>query len=414
MRRTPRLYGDSLLVTAVGLACRIVWLHWPLSTTGDSIEYLETGARLAATGTFSMDGRIPSSWLPPLYPAFIAACSLASRHPVAPLLAIQVVLGALTVTFTYTVAAQSFGGRAALVAGLGLALAPMTARYTTVVLSETIFTFILMAGVWAWTRGRSAACGLAFGLAVLTRTSLLPFVILLAVAGFVPLVRGNRQMYLRIAIVALLTVSPWVIRNAVVVGRVTVADASWGNNLLLGTIALRPGANRYAQTRAAVGELADTPSVASEKATAQLAIARIRAEPVQWIRARLSQYPFLFVDTGDYLPLQANRITFGRAWSEGILSTLLLKLVFLTGNIAFLVLASYGMWMSRSRALELAPLWTVPIYFAAAHLPVFVEPRYGLPLVPFLATFAGAALVDVIPALSMAPRFNPSASALAH
>jgi hypothetical protein len=261
-----------------------------------------------------------------------------------------------------------------------------------VLLTESIFTFLLMAGSWAWGRQHTVICGVAFGLAVLARTSFLPYVLLLGIAGSLPMIHGNRRLYRRIAIVALLTVAPWVVRYVIDVGRFTVADASWGNNLLLGTVALPPGMNRYAAIRAEVGEPPDTPSVLVEAASARLALRRIRDDPRRWVRARISQYPFLFIDTGDYLPLEANRTAFGRAWSEGIWSTVMLKIAFVGGNVVLLLLAAKGMWLSRHRAGELVPLWSVPAYFAAAHVPMFVEPRYGLPLVPFLLIFAGAAL----------------------
>jgi 4-amino-4-deoxy-L-arabinose transferase-like glycosyltransferase len=382
----------ALVVSGIALCCRLAWLASPSSNTGDSVEYVETGLRLAATGMFSMDGVVASSWLPPLYPALIAISSLVSADPVALLLAVQAVLGAITVGLVYSIADRFFGRRAAIIAALGLALAPMTSRYAAVLLTESIFTFLLIAGTWAWGRQHAVICGFAFGLAVLARTSLLPYVLLLGIAGTLPIVHGNRQVYRRIAIVALLTVAPWVIRNVIEVGRVTVADASWGNNLLLGTVPLYPGANRYAAIRAEVGESPDTPSVTLEAASARLAVSRIRGDPPRWIRARLSQYPFLFVDTGDYLPLQANRTGFLRAWSERAWSTLILKTTFLCGNLVLLVLAAKGMWRSRHRASEIVPLWSVPAYYAAAHVPMFVEPRYGLPLVPFLLIFAGAAL----------------------
>jgi len=381
-----------LAVSGVALCSRLAWLAWPSSNTGDSVEYFETGVRLASTGMFSMDGRVASSWLPPLYPALIAICSLVSRHPVELMLLLQAVLGAITVACVYSIADQFFGRRAALVAALVLAVAPMTSRFAAVLLTESIFTFLLMGGSWAWGRGHAVISGFAFGLAVLARTSLLPYVILLGIAGCLPIVHGNWRLYRRIAAAALLTVAPWVIRNVIEVGRVTVADASWGNNLLLGTVVLHGGMNRYAAIRAEVGEPPETPSVTLEAARARLAVNRIRGDPPRWIRARISQYPFLFIDTGDYLPLDANRTAFARAWSESVWPTVILKAAFVCGNVVLLVLAAKGMWLSRRRTVELAPLWSVPAYFAAAHVPMFVEPRYGLPLVPFLLIFAAAAV----------------------
>ena len=55
----------------------------------------------------------------------------------------------------------------------------------------------------------------------------------------------------------------------------------------------------------------------------------------------------------------------------------------------------FGLWMSRHRFVELAPLWSFPVFLAVAHLPMYVEPRYGLPLVPFTLIFAAAAVTHL-------------------
>jgi hypothetical protein len=41
--------------------------------------------------------------------------------------------------------------------------------------------------------------------------------------------------------------APWVARNAIKADRWTVADAGWMPNLLIGTLDLRSGSNRWVQ-----------------------------------------------------------------------------------------------------------------------------------------------------------------------
>ena len=72
------------------------------------------------------------------------------------------------------------------------------------------------------------------------------------------------------------------------------------------------------------------------------------------------------------------------------LTPLALKAAFVVGNVVFATLAARGAWRHRRRAWELLPVWLWPAYFLLANVPMFVEPRYGLALVPFLAVLAAA------------------------
>ena len=66
-----------------------------------------------------------------------------------------------------------------MLAGIGMALAPMTGRFTAVILTETLFTFLLTLGIFWWSRKHYALTGVTFGFGMLTRVTLLPFVLLL-------------------------------------------------------------------------------------------------------------------------------------------------------------------------------------------------------------------------------------------
>jgi hypothetical protein len=90
--------------------------------------------------------------------------------------------------------------------------------------------------------------------------------------------------------------------------------------------------------------------------------------------------------------LRANRLSFRSAWEQGHLPTLMLKIGFLAGNAVLFAAAASGVWFSRKRLVTLAPLWSFPLFLLTAHLPMYVEPRYGLPIVPFVIMFASVAL----------------------
>jgi hypothetical protein len=276
----------------------------------------------------------------------------------------------------------------------------MTSRFSTVILTETVFTFLVVLSMWAWLRSKTLVSGVALGLATLTRASSLPYLFLLAGYGLLQPRDPFRRKTLVIALVGLLTVAPWVVRNLVEAGRFTIADAGWGANLFYGTIDLQQGSNRWSQLLAAqarigadvaspvtTSDVVSRPFVGESRAR-QFALSWISRHPMMWIRIRLRQWPWLFIDTGDYLPVGANTLSFREAVRERHFSTIALKGAFVGGNILLFVFAVSGASSLRGRIQTTMPVWTFPLYLAAAHGPVYVEPRYGLPLVPFLTMLA--------------------------
>ncbi len=384
------------VIIVVAFAVRLAWLRAPHALQPDGVEYIQLARSLTTTGRYGMDGHTPSTFRPPLYPLLIAAVESATANWEPLLLGVQCLMGALTVGLTMTIARRFFSDRVALLAGAMLAVAPMTSQFAVLVLTETLFTFLVILAVFLWTSHRPISAGVAFGAAALTRASLLPYIFLVGVAGLflVFLPGADRRAWRRIAAAALITIAPWVARNVVETGRWTVADAGWGVNLLVGTIDLRSGANRWPQIDAAIGADSGASSADTEKAALVHALEIIRTHPLHWLRVRARQWIWFFLDTGDYLPVPSNRITFRQALTERRPDTVLLKAGFTLGTAMFVCLAVYGAWTVRHRAAELSAIWTFPAYLAAAHLPMAIETRYGLPLVPFLAMFASVALVS--------------------
>lgn len=392
--RSIRIPGDVIAITALALGCRALWLQWPQSDIGDSQQYLTLAAQIVRSGTFSYDGQHPTSYRPPLYPAMIAAADWLTGHPVATVLVLQTILGGLSVTLAYLIAADLFGKRTAQIAGGMMAVAPMTSRYAAVLLTETMFTFFVVSSLAAWVRRRHFLSGIQLGLATLTRASALPFILFIGVVGALRLRQFSRRQFLLVFLSAMVTLAPWLARNYADFGRVTIADAGWGVNLLYGTVRFTSGSNRWAQLSAAVhspgaGAAGEASlSVEAEARARSVALARIREHPISWVDARIRQWPWLFLDSGDYLPIEANRFSFRQALAMRHASTIAVKLGFIAGNATVLMLAAFGVWASRHRLVELSPLWSFPIFLAAAHIPMYVEPRYGLPIVPFTIIFA--------------------------
>jgi 4-amino-4-deoxy-L-arabinose transferase-like glycosyltransferase len=133
------------------------------------------------------------------------------------------------------VAFETFGFGAALFAGLAMALAPLSAYMTVLLLSETLFTFLLAASLWFWTRKQGVLAGLMLGAATLARAVCLPMVGALLLLSLIT--KANRALHLKIALMAIVVVAPWTIRNAITMHAfIPVNSIGFGANMLLGTI----------------------------------------------------------------------------------------------------------------------------------------------------------------------------------
>jgi hypothetical protein len=113
------------------------------------------------------------------------------------------------------IAERISGPRAGLCAGLVLALYPPLIANDVVVLVESIAVLLVFATVLLLLDGRTVLAGGSLGLLMLDRASAQWFVVV--IAGWV-LWRFGWRHAARLAVVALLVASPWIVRNEVQVG----------------------------------------------------------------------------------------------------------------------------------------------------------------------------------------------------
>lgn len=178
-----------ILVVALGLRLAYVLAQNPLtvynSENGDSGWYLENGYTLI---TGQQRGVIPVdvSHLPtaPLYLAFIGLAQVIFS-PAGAILAIRILQALMSTAvcyFAYRLAwAAADDERAGLLAAAALALHPAFIFESGQILTETLYIFLVTAGLWVYaaayrTSARGiAAAGALIGLATLTRAVLLLF-----------------------------------------------------------------------------------------------------------------------------------------------------------------------------------------------------------------------------------------------
>lgn len=395
LKRWPGLNRDIVALTILGLLARLAWVSVGPWTAGDTRHYLILAKNIAVNHVFSLDESgppfSPTFARPPLYPTFIAAFWWGDSAPVFPVLVAQAILGALTVALVYLIARDSFSRMVALVAAAGMALGPMSGRYSASLLTEALFTFLITLGFFLWGRKRPAWTGVAFGLAALTRPTMTPFLCLLILLALLPRWRAYRRDLVTIVLVTLAVVAPWVIRNAVVFKQfIPVTTAGYGASLLYGTMEMKLVGDEFCC-------VITDPANRMEPGETYMdaAIRRIKADPLHWLSVRARQYPRLFMDSGDYL-LGPRNVLIGQAVREGRWLVILTKVAFILGNLLFFGLAAFGIYVERKRFVSLAHITLFPIFLALIHLPMWIESRYAVPMVPLVAILSAAGLMRLV------------------
>lgn len=240
------------LLIAMAVMLRVVAVEQQSYTpTHNAHAYLVLGGQVAQTGDYASEQtgaggtRMgPTAYAPPAYPYLLGALNAISGQ--APTSAAQVhvdrlaqaVLGALVVGLIGLIALELFGIDMALLAMALAAIYPPLIEMSSVLSAQTLLTVFELAAVLTAVRMRHShdplrwamAAGLSTGLAVLTHVSALVLLIPLGVAAasVVPVV-GRREVAGLLVLVAatLVTLSPWLIRDGVVMHRfIPVTDAS--------------------------------------------------------------------------------------------------------------------------------------------------------------------------------------------
>jgi 4-amino-4-deoxy-L-arabinose transferase-like glycosyltransferase len=195
----------------------------------DTFFYSWVGSALSMGDGFTFLGHTTAHW-PPGYPFLLAGVYWVFGADTANALLLNAALGALTVPLAYLIGLRALGRPAAIAAAAALAVMPGQILIADVALAESFYTFELLGflalALTLERRPRTfVVLGVVAGLAALTRGEGFLFpVIVLGLWGARGAMRRAWRDTAIVAIVMVLTVAPWTIRNAIVVhGFVPVA-----------------------------------------------------------------------------------------------------------------------------------------------------------------------------------------------
>lgn len=336
-----------------------------------------------------------TSFRAPLYPAFLALVysisGLEFSRFFAARLAQAIFLGAPLAPLTYLIAKRlsSSTEQTARLSAWIVAAYPMLLVYPLGLGTENLFfVLVLLAFLFTLkaidspTRLNFICTGAFLALAALTRSIILPF------AGLVVLYLFSlyRTKALTVAIVFAIIISPWVLRNTLLHGKLTGIETSMGYNLYLG---YHPNGNGSFIFGPSLDLLTIMDDSQRDAVGTQKALEFIRAEPERFIPLALNRLGFFFgLEKRVLIYFYSNNIL-------GYIPAPLLLTISLVLLLPFVLICIFGalglVALRRSPPVDM--LYLLFATYILPHVFILAEDRFHLTLVPFIAILAAYAMV---------------------
>jgi len=225
---TKHKIAIPLLILFTALTVRLTLLRFDNSIVpsgGDSQAYLAIAGSLRAGNGFSLNGQTPTATRMPFYPLFLASILSLPDAGVRTIQFFQIFIDSLTCVLIYCLARLLIEKPQEKICGaLIIFYVPMALRSLTV-LSETLFTFFIVASLLLLALNRSspwfsAAAGTVIGIGTLVRPN--GFIVGIFLLLWIWYHHGRQKSLQHLAVFLLcmiLVLAPWVIRNATVFHR---------------------------------------------------------------------------------------------------------------------------------------------------------------------------------------------------
>jgi 4-amino-4-deoxy-L-arabinose transferase-like glycosyltransferase len=416
--RTARFLSPLALILITGALVRLAlwgWFSHEAPHIWDEKDYDLLAINLVKHGEFAFTPGTPISLRPPLYPTVIAGVYWVfglENYQAARLL--QAVLSLLTVVVLYRLASEVCSRRVALwLAGL-CCFYPSMLGFNNLLLTETLFTFLLSAACYAVVLfyKREAmfylgAAGCLLGLAALTRSVVWLSPPCLAVFLLLTWKAPWRRRLLATAVLvasATVTLAPWAIRNTRLERTFVVVDTMGGRNFMMGNYEFTPLYRSW-----------DAISLTGERAWDRVLFAAhppatgITQGEVDKLAFR---HGLAFVRENPWLTLHRDLIKFFDFWGlerelvagagQGYFgqlpkpALLLLTLLIFGSYAVVMILSVFGMVLTplADRRVHWFLLLVVA-YVCGMHTLVFAHSRYHLPIMPLVLVFAASAVVNL-------------------
>lgn len=387
------------IILFLALILRLVYLFvlQPPLIWSDSAIYDKTALNLIKGNGYMMDPGIPFAGREPGYTLFfLVPIYFLFGHTVLAVQVFQIILSLLIIFLIYLLSKKYFSQKVAILAALFFTLYPPLIAYSSEILTEIPFTFLLIFSVFLILRSIEArskkmcfAGGIILGAATLTRlvSVFLPF-FLIPIFYFAFLNwRRTVQYFLLIFIAIAIFVIPWVLRNYLVFntfifGRLGAGEIYWSGSYI-------PWEGEWRGYIPPLTELEKGLNpIESDRKMFRLAIENIKENPSGVLKIWLKKPAKLFFKD-EFKSVLERENKFAEFLSKRYLSPNFVKKILLGINILIVVLAFIGFPKAFFQNKFITILFFLIIsYFLISYLPLNPDQRYKLPLMPYIMVLA--------------------------
>ena len=399
-----------------GLVVRVLLLVWfrgePLSIY-DERDYHNLAVNLVEQGLFSLDGQVPASMRPPLYPAFVAGVyAVFGIGNFQAVRMVQAAVSLVNVVLLYYLGSEVYNRRIGTWAAAAFCFYPSMLGQNKLLLTETLFTFWLTLACLVIVRffrrdqvWYLALAGVLIGLGALTRSVLwlLPPVLAVLVLG-----AWKASFKRRLAAAALLiatfavTIAPWAVRNTRLQKTLVTIDVMGGRNFMMGNyehtplyrawdaISMEGPRNWYHVLEQQRPEVKQMTQGQRDKAALRYGLHYVWNHPGQTLKRDLVKFLNFWQLERSLVAGMSRGYFGGPPVGVVVLSTLLI----FGSYAAAMISGIFGAVMAPPP--KRAAYWFLLVmiaYVCGLHSLVFAHSRYHLPLLPLVLLFSGAALV---------------------
>ncbi len=418
----PRIRSRVLplaLILLVAIATRGVWISFvhpsPLDGRFDDTAWYRAAAHYFAHGQGYVNpySDTPTAKWPPGYPVFLGLWFTWFGEGLGQTYGANVVLQVGTIVATYCIGVKLFDGRTALLAAAALAVWPGEIFFSSLTLSEPLFTFLVSLDVLLLLlvpdAGRQRGlllfsfCVVA-GFAALTRAEgllLLPLALvtwMLAGHGW----RAAMLWALLSAVGIAAVLAPWSVRNEQKFGSLVVISANGGGNLWIGNHDGATGSSDiHGQVGPQVSPLNLTEGefeVRSDRLALRKALGYIATHPLEEVSLSVKKVRALYES-------DATGLDWNSSYHAGYYASASVEELLRSGANAFwfgaLLLCALALVPLRDRCRRdmSIVLPAVIVLWTLSHIVFFGEPRFHYPMVWALALLGSSGALWVYRAI---------------
>lgn len=409
-----------IAIFALAVILRIAYvLCFPLHTAvGDAYQYDTIGWNIASGAGFSMIPGIPTPERAPGFPFFLSVLYFIFGHSLLIATLAQATLGALTCLLLYDAAKRLFDEGTAMAASLLACFYPVLVVYTGLLLSETLFTFLLVLCLDLFVRSENGEkriwlilSGAALGLATLTRATTILFPAAIFIALFLSGAGRTLKKSALVFLAFVLVILPWTMRNYAQF-KVFLPVATGGSTCLFATGRMAEGGT-YAQGFEEIAvKWKDFEGTSEFTAGPEPHITfdrQLKVEGLKKIKGNLSAYCLVVLKRIPKYWLSSHSSVFGVDqplafyYEKGTYFPIMVRGALLLFHSTILIMTLFGMFYARHSFKKWAIFPIVFLYFNM-HASFDLCPRYFVPIFPFMLMFCAVTLRHLCTATGT---FNP-------